>query len=73
MSRVFGPKIADHPSIGTPCPICGRQFVTGDLTTLVPIGPADDENQAKRAAGRAYTSEAREVHANCENALGAKP
>lgn len=30
----WGPKRADHPSIGKPCPICDVPFIEGDYTTL---------------------------------------
>ena len=66
MGRVFGPKLADHPSIGEKCPGCHEEFTEGDMTTLVTIGPGKDPEEQERArAGRAYTAVAIEVHAAC--------
>lgn len=66
MSRIFGPKTADHPSIGNECHGCRRVFVAGDFTTLVIIGPGDDpEEHEKALAGRAHNAIAIEVHAYC--------
>lgn len=64
--RKFGPKTADHPSIGEKCPACQVPFVEGDYTTLVALGPGgDEEEQGKAKAGRAYNAVAVEVHWNC--------
>lgn len=64
--RKFGPKKADHPSIGDLCPGCKKPFKEGDYTTLIGIGPgADAEEQAKASAGKAYTSVAIEAHWIC--------
>lgn len=64
--RPFGPKAADHPSVGTKCPACKKPFTAGDFTTLVSLGPGDDpEEQAKAREGRAYNAVAVEVHAAC--------
>lgn len=66
MSRMFGPKSADHPSVGNPCPACKVEFAAGDYTTLVTIGPADDpEAQEKARTGRAYNAVAVEAHWTC--------
>ena len=65
MSRWCGPKTPDHPSVGMPCPLCGVAFKEGDYTGLVPIRPADEEEAAKAAAGRAHNAEAVEVHRDC--------
>lgn len=71
-SRKFGPKTADHPSVGRPCPACHVPFADGDYTALVMLGPGDDpEQQAKAAVGRAYTAVAMEVHWTC--ATGEQP
>lgn len=59
--RPFGPKPADHPSVGKACLICKRPFEAGDYTTLVATAPADAEEAAKMRAGRAYNSLAEEV------------
>jgi len=64
--RVFGPKRADHPSCGGICVICGCDFVPGDYTTLIPLGPGrDTEAQLAHAEGRWYNAVAIEVHAEC--------
>ena len=66
MTRHFGPKPADHPSVGQPCPACKVPFVEGDFTTLIPLGPGKDpEEQAKAREGRAYCAVAVEVHWDC--------
>ena len=65
-NRRFGPKSADHPSIGKKCKACGQPFVEGDYTALVAVGPGDCE-EARRACaeGRAYNAVAVEVHWEC--------
>jgi len=45
MSGKFGPKPEGHPSIGKPCPVCEIPFAAGDYTTLVNLGPRNDENE----------------------------
>jgi hypothetical protein len=65
-TRKFGPKKADHPGIGNPCPACKQSFVAGDYTTLVMIGPGDDPDAQERArAGRVYNAVAVEAHWTC--------
>lgn len=65
-SRKFGPKSADHPSVGLPCPACQGPFAAGDYTALVTLGPgADEEAQERARAGRAYNAVAVEVHWTC--------
>lgn len=61
MLRRFGPKSADHPSVGERCPSCGRPFEAGDYTTLVAMAPADEVEAAKMRAGQAYIAVAAEV------------
>lgn len=64
--RRFGPKGADHPSIGIECPACHLAFKEGDLTTLVVLGPGANEDDRERArTGRVYTAVAVEVHWAC--------
>ncbi len=64
--RKFGPKEADHPSVGDLCPACGKAFRAGDYATLVAIGPGDDpENQQNAREGRAYNAVAVEAHWAC--------
>lgn len=66
MSRMFGPKTAEHPSVGNPCPACQVPFKAGDYTTLVMLGPGDDDEAQERAReGRAYTAAAVEAHWTC--------
>lgn len=65
-TKKFGPKQADHPSISEECPACKKPFKEGDYTTLLPIGPGDNEESRKRAAaGAAYNAVAIEVHWEC--------
>lgn len=65
-ARIFGPKTADHPSVGKPCPTCGDQFTAGDYTTLATLGPGKDpEAQARARVGLPYNAIAVEVHATC--------
>ena len=64
----FGPKKADHPSIGTECPACHVPFKEGDYTTIVSLGPGEDtEARARRDAGRPYNSVGLEVHWECSD------
>lgn len=64
--RRFGPKPADDPSIGTPCPACGIAFAIGDYTTLVALGPgADPESRERAREGRVYNAVALQVHYAC--------
>lgn len=66
MSRKFGPKSADHPSVGKECPACHVPFAEGDYTALVALGPGDDEEgRQRRDAGRPYHAVALEVHWEC--------
>jgi hypothetical protein len=64
--RKFGPKRADHPGIGKLCDACHRPFAEGDYTTLVILGPGDDDEARKRRdEGRAYNAIAIEIHWDC--------
>lgn len=64
--RVFGPKSADHYSVGRECPACRKLFVVGDFTTLVPLGPgADPDARARAQAIRPYNAVAVELHYAC--------
>jgi hypothetical protein len=66
MERCFGPKAADHPSVGKECHACHSTFAEGDLTTLVMLGPGgDEEARREAAAGHAYTGVAIEIHWAC--------
>ena len=62
----FGPKSADHPSIGKPCPACNKAFEEGDHTVLVPLGPGkDEESRQRRDEDRGYNAVALEIHWEC--------
>ena len=64
--RMFGPKTADHPSVGQECLACHHKFKPGDYTTLISLGPgADPEEQIKAREGRVYNAVALEVHWAC--------
>ena len=64
--RKFGPKAANHPGIGRKCPACRVPFVEGDFTTLVLLGPGDDqEGRKRRDQGRPYNAVGLEVHWEC--------
>ncbi|HTF64902.1 MAG TPA: hypothetical protein VK638_19670 [Edaphobacter sp.] len=65
--KKFGPKTADHPSVGKGCPICGKVFVEGDYTTLIPLGPdPDDKDEIRKfLIGGAYNARAVEIHWEC--------
>lgn len=64
--RKFGPKTANHHSVGELCQACKMQFAEGDYTTLISLGPGSDaEERARAAAGRPYNAIAVEVHWAC--------
>lgn len=64
--RPFGPKSADHPSVGDECPACHKPFEAGDYTTLIALGPGDDSEEREKArGGRYYNAVALEVHWAC--------
>jgi hypothetical protein len=65
--RKFGPrpKFKDE-DIRFPCPACNKHFVEGDYTTLIALGPGDDEEERrKRDAGGFYNAVCVEVHWDC--------
>jgi len=68
--RKFGPKTADHWSVGKNCSICNKPFKAGDYTALVPVeaGFASFDDAAKAIQGRPYNIEAEEVHYDCATA-----
>lgn len=52
--------------MGKKCPACNRQFGAGDYTTIIALGPGDDEKEQRKAAtGRPYNAVAVEVHWTC--------
>lgn len=62
----FGPKAADHPSVGRLCPACNEPFQVGDYVTIVALGPgADPEEQARAWARKPYSAIGLEVHWAC--------
>lgn len=64
--RRFGPKLADHFSIGEKCPACEKPFKEGDYTTLIALGPGDDEEEQEKARqGLPYNAISIEVHWSC--------
>lgn len=64
--RKFGPKAADHPSVGNPCPACHTRFAGGDFTTLITFDPGNDPEVQERARdGRVYNAVAVEIHWAC--------
>lgn len=71
--RKFGPKSADHPSVGKPCSLCRIPFAEGDFTTLIELGPDPDDAEAVRAylLGNDYNAMAVEIHFDCVQSLPA--
>ena len=68
--RRFGPKTADHPSVGTECQACHEPFKEGDFTTLVVLGPGGDpEARERRDQDRPYNAIALEIHWDCSEQL----
>jgi hypothetical protein len=68
--RRFGPTPDNAHYIGEPCAACKQPFQAGDYTTLVPLGPADDPEQRKRAReGRVYNAVAALVHYACATGI----
>lgn len=66
VSRKFGPKEENHPSIGEQCPACYEPFNEGDYTCLVVLGPGNDPEEGEKAReGRVYNAVAMEVHWRC--------
>ena len=64
--KKLGPKAADHPSVGVPCPACDKTFAAGDYTTFVVLGPGDDSRQQLRCRmGYEYDGVSVEVHWLC--------
>lgn len=64
---LYGPKTADHPSIGEHCPICEKPFEEGDYTTLMPITPSDKQEEKEMREGRSFIAVSKEIHSFCPN------
>lgn len=70
--RQFEPLDSEHPLVGDGCPGCDQPFAVGDVVTLLPLGPGDDEDARERAAaGRIYNAVAIPLHWAC--ATGKEP
>ena len=54
--RSYRPLAAGQPAVGQPCGICGKSMAVGDVPTLLPGAPADEEQSQRMAEGRPYTS-----------------
>ena len=64
--RKFGPKSADHPSIGDKCAACSIPFKEGDFTAFITLGPGDVlANREKARRGLAYNAVCIEIHWDC--------
>lgn len=72
--RQFPPLAAEHPLVTDQhsCAGCEEIFRTGDVTTLVIIGPGNDPDaQDKAYLGRVFNAVAVPVHYTC--ATGEQP
>jgi hypothetical protein len=65
--RKFEPLSGTHPLVGSDfCPGCLQRFAAGDVTTLVAIGPGNDEaEREKLRTGRVYNAVAVAAHYAC--------
>lgn len=65
--RKFGPRPKEAiTEIRTVCHACNTLFSEGDYTTLIALGPGDNEEaRKKRDEGRPYNAVALEVHWDC--------
>ena len=61
----FDPIGEDSHLLGEVCRLCQRPLEVGQRPTLIGDDPADAEEAAKKAAGRAYTAVASVVHETC--------
>lgn len=63
--RRFGPKKTLSPGY-PPCVACKQPFEVGDYSTLIALGPGDDEESQERCReGRSYNAVAVEAHWAC--------
>lgn len=58
----IGPKSATSPSHGAPCLVCEQPMREGQLTTVLPVSAADDEQGKLAARGEPHRAMAVEVH-----------
>ena len=66
--RLFGPRGDDMPE--KTCPGCLLPLAVGDYTTLIPIGPGDDEEARERCReGRWYNAVSIEAHFGCATGM----
>ena len=65
MSKKFGPKSEGHPSIGTPCPICGIPFKEGDYTALACLDNEENKQRYEEETGDYYNAVCAELHWDC--------
>jgi len=62
----FGPKEPNHPTRGGTCLLCQERLKVGEYTTVIPLGPGNDEDaQAACRAGRPYHGIGIEAHWGC--------
>lgn len=62
----IGPKIAGHPTIGGVCLLCQKAYVIGDYTTILPLGPGEEqESRILCRNGQPYEGLGVEVHWTC--------
>lgn len=67
MSMKFQPLLDNHPLVTEKhkCPVCEIEFKAGDITTIIPLGPSNDEDRLREKEGRSYNAAAACVHWNC--------
>lgn len=66
--RRFGPKKADHPSVGETCLLCEAELMPGDYTTLIAVGPAEGD-ETREEDGKSHDALAAEIHWTCASRL----
>ena len=72
--KKYGPKTADNHSVGHECPACHKEFIAGDYTTVIALGPGDDEEEKQKARdGEDYISTAIEIHWACATGHTGEP
>jgi len=65
MPRPFDPIKASDLSLGQICPLCNKPLEVGQIPSLIVGAPSDEEEKAKKEAGRAYTAIGKIVHWEC--------